>query len=84
MESEDYAVGIDLGTTFSCIGVWKEGRVEIVCNEGGSPTTPSYVSFFKDLLLVGDAALTKAGPNPKNTIYDIKRLIGRDYDDPEV
>jgi len=83
-QHQDYAVGIDLGTTYSCIGIWKNGKVEIVHNEGGQSTTPSYVSFFKDLLLVGDAALTKAGPNAVNTIYDIKRLIGRDYNDPHV
>lgn len=82
---DSFAVGIDLGTTFSCIGVWKDGRVEIVHNECGNATTPSYVSFFKDqILLVGDSAVTKVGVNPKNTIYDIKRLIGRDFNDPHV
>ena len=75
---------IDLGTTFSCIGIWKNGKVEIVVNETGSPTTPSYVSFFRDLLLVGDSAVGKAGVNAKNTVYDIKRLIGRDFEDKHV
>ena len=78
------AVGIDLGTTFSCIGIWKNGKVEIVVNEMGSPTTPSYVSFFRDLVLVGDSAMGKAGVNATNTIYDIKRLIGREFNDPHV
>ncbi len=77
-------VGIDLGTTYSCIGVFKNGKVDVITNETGARITPSVVSFTKNERLVGDAAKSQIAKNYKNTVYDAKRLIGRDYDDPEV
>ena len=79
-----YILGIDLGTTYSCIAVWRNGKVEVIPNETGARITPSVVSFTKNERLVGDAAKSQIAKNYKNTVYDINRLIGRTYDDPEV
>merc|ERR1719182_589566 len=77
-------IGIDLGTTYSCVGIYKNGRVEIIPNDQGNRITPSYVAFTEDERLIGEAAKNQATINPSQTLFDVKRLIGRKYNEKSV
>jgi heat shock protein 1/8 len=78
------AVGIDLGTTYSCVGVFRDDRIEIIANDQGNRTTPSFVAFTDTERLIGDSAKNQVAMNPHNTVFDAKRLIGRKFNEPEV
>ena len=82
--SNGRAIGIDLGTTYSCVGVWQNDHVEIIANDQGNRTMPSYVSFTCDERLIGEPAKSNAANNPKNTVFDSKRLIGKSFNDEKM
>lgn len=84
MNTENTIIGIDLGTTYSCVAVWKDGKVEIIANNLGERTTPSWVSFNDSERIVGHGAKSQSGSNAENIVYDSKRMIGRTFNDPAV
>lgn len=84
MATSETIIGIDLGTTYSCVGVFKDGNVDIIANDQGSRTTASWVAFTDKERIIGEGAKSQAASNPKNTINDVKRLMGRKYDDDVV
>lgn len=84
MASKGYCIGIDLGTTYSCVGHYNDGHVDIIANDIGNRTTASYVGFTESDRIIGDAAKTQASSNASNTVFDAKRLIGRKFSDPTV
>lgn len=84
MESSKYVIGIDLATCMSMVGVWKDGKVELIASDSGNRTVPSYVSFTDEERIIGEAAKSMSSSNSKNTVFDAKRLIGRTFDDPIV